>query len=129
MCKKVIFLFSTFNFPTKKSRLDFERDVRNDILCQNKEQICLEICHTTTKTFFYIDLKNLLRKRQPHVLVFHECSDEVIQKNVKLIKERVKNNFLILYKERPGFKNQITIGEKIERLKNLPMFITAIPAN
>ena len=124
MCKKVVFLVTAFRFPNNESKLNFERTVRNTILIQHKGEVCLEICHVAMNQQ---DLKNLTKKRLPNMVIFHECNDQVIENSLKTIKAITKKDFLVLVKERPGFKNNPIIGEKIEELKNIPLFLTAVP--
>ena len=123
MCKKNVFLLTMFNFPSIESKLSFERAVRTAILPQYRE-ICLEICHMTNP----LNLKNLVKKRLPSMVIFHECSDETINNSLNIIRTIMKDDFLILYKERPGLKNNSPVGEKIEELKNVSMFLNAVPA-
>lgn len=75
-----------------------------------------------------LNLKNLVKKRLPSMVIFHECSDETINNSLNIIRTIMKDDFLILYKERPGLKNNSPVGEKIEELKNVSMFLNAVPA-
>lgn len=123
MCKKVVFLLTMCNFPSIESRLSFERAVRTAILPQYRE-ICLEICHMANP----LDLKNLVKKKLPNMVIFHECNDTIIENSLMVIRTIAKKDFLVLIKERLGLKNNPLIGQKIEGLKNVPMFLTAVPA-
>lgn len=124
MCKKNVWLFYSLNLK-KEEKIDFERKVRSEVLC-NKDEVCLEICQTNGLNSIQSGLKSLIKKRTPHVIVFHECDDKTIQSHTNAIKKLNKKEFQVLFLEKPNSKNSTELGFKIEGLKHVPMFLTTV---
>lgn len=123
--KKIVWLFSSFTFQTNEQKVNFEREVRNDILCQNKDNICLEICHTSDTGLIYFGVKQLIKKKAPHVVVFHECPENVVDSHTNHISRALKEKPLFLHKPKPGEQRN---GEshQINNLKEVALFLTAV---
>lgn len=123
--KKVVYFFSAFAFASTDKRIEFEREVRGEILCQNKDNICLEICHTSSSGVVHSEVKKLIKKKVPHVVVFHECPDAVVQSHTKHISKELNELPLFLHKPKPGEKGDGTSHE-ITQLKDVALFLTAV---
>ncbi len=91
----------TNQFPNIRERLAFEKKVRAEKIFQNREEICLEICQVTDS----VEFKNLIKKKSPNLVLFHECSDSIINGSVKTMEKILRNDFYVLCMEKTGVNN------------------------
>ncbi len=124
--KKVVLVIYSAKFQVKQLRTDFEKKVRNDILIQDKNGVCVEFYNQKDSDPFNISFNKMLKKRTPVSTLFLDCQKEEIEKFMKSIEERVVQNVFFFFN---NLSPDIFTDKKATRIlsvKDLAKFLTTI---
>ena len=122
--KKVILVVYESQFLNKKTRTDFEKKLRDDILIQHKDQICVEFFNEKDTDLFGLRFNKMLKKRSPDSAIFVDIKDLVMERIIRSIEERVSQDVMFFFKN-VNIKYS-TKATKVASLKEISLFLTAV---
>jgi hypothetical protein len=122
--KKTVLVVYSCDFASKKQRLTFEKEVRNDILIQDKNGICIEFYNEKDFDFLKIKFHSMLKKRKPDSTLFIDCHNEVMERVIRSIEERINEDVKFFFKNINLKGSQK--ATKILSVKEMALFMTAI---
>lgn len=125
--KKTVLVVYSCDFASKKQRLNFEKEVRNDILIQDKNGICVEFYNEKDFDFLKIKFHSMLKKRKPDGTLFIDCHNEVMERVIRSIEERVNEEVMFFFKNINLKESQK--ATKILSTKEMALFMSTIKKN
>lgn len=122
--KKVVLVVYSFDFLNKKMRVNFEKEIRDDILIQHKDKICVEFYNDKDIDLFNFKFDKMIKKRSPDSAIFVDISAIIMERMIRSIKQKVNKDVGYFFKN--VHVDHSTKATKLKSMKEVSLFLTAI---
>ena len=122
--EKVVFIISLLE--KKDAKLKHEREMRSKLLIQQESlNLCLEFYYPK-EDLLKVKLWVLMKKRKPHVVLFHECCPKTIHDHHEVIVKKSKEKITFFHNGTTGKLNKEIEKELLltDSVSKLPLYLS-----
>lgn len=108
-----------------KEKLGLEKEIRDSILVQHKDLVCVEFYNVKGLDPFKIKFNKLIKKRPPNSVVFYHCPKEIIENFMTEIASKIAKEVMYFFKSHKLIGLKIPKAKEIQSVKEVAMYLMA----